>query len=215
MFNDMNALLKTEEISDLTVVDLYKEASNLIRDDCTICNNSPDLNNLSNFTGQVYVELKNLIGTHLFKAKAIEKTAETTNLVDQLPESLKIKVEATSSILESNYLKTIKIEDNKQLGSESQWGPNFIVKFDINVANYQGSLKREYSDVLQFTATSKTCCDEGDRLPSVHLHTDNRILVSMWVGDGNTYYTSGRMDVDRWYSFEIQQLNVRLQQTFC
>ena len=66
MFNDMNALLKTEEISDLTVVDLYKEASDVIREDCTICNNSPDLNNLSIYTNQIHRELKPLIGSKLF-----------------------------------------------------------------------------------------------------------------------------------------------------
>ena len=110
IFNDINALLKAEEISDPTVVDLYKEASDVIREDCTICNNSPDLNNLSLYTDQVHKELKPLIGTQLFKEKAIEKTAETTNLVEKLPESLKIKVENTSSILvsESIYLENIK-----------------------------------------------------------------------------------------------------------
>ena len=94
MFNDIKALLEVEEISDTTVVDLYMEASDVIREDCTICNNSPDLNNLSFLTGQVYKELKTLVGTDLFNPKAIEKTLETTNLVQKLPESLKIKVEA-------------------------------------------------------------------------------------------------------------------------
>ena len=87
MFNDINALLKAEEISDLTVVDLYKEASDKIREDCTVCNNSPDLNNLSIFTNQVYTELKPLVDKLTFKEKAIEKTTETTNLVEKLPES--------------------------------------------------------------------------------------------------------------------------------
>ena len=89
MFNDINALLKVDEISDPSVVDLYKQASDVTREDCTICNNSPDLNNLSIFTGQVYVDLKNLIGTQFFKEKAIEKTAETTNLVEKLPTSVR------------------------------------------------------------------------------------------------------------------------------
>ena len=47
MFNDIKALLEVEGISDATVVNIYKEASDVIREDCTICNNSPDLNNLS------------------------------------------------------------------------------------------------------------------------------------------------------------------------
>ena len=63
MFNDINALLKVEEISDTAVVDLYKEASDAIKEDCTLSNNSADLNNLSNFTKQVYVDLKTLVNT--------------------------------------------------------------------------------------------------------------------------------------------------------
>ena len=100
MFNDINALLKVDEISDPSVVDLYKQASDVTREDCTICNNSPDLNNLSIFTNQVYMELKTLVGLPPFKEKAIEKTTETIDSVYKLPDSLKIKVEATSSILD-------------------------------------------------------------------------------------------------------------------
>ena len=76
MFNDMNALLNVDEISDPTVVDLYKEASDDIKKDCTLSNNSADLNNLSIFTEQVYVDLESLVGTELFKPKAIEKTED-------------------------------------------------------------------------------------------------------------------------------------------
>ena len=58
---------------------------------------------------QVYEELKTLIGTQKFKEKAIEKTAKTTNLINKLPDNLKIKVEAISSILEGEriYLENI------------------------------------------------------------------------------------------------------------
>ena len=106
MFNDIKALLKVDEISDAAVVDLYKEASDAIKEDCTLSNNSADLNNLRIFPEQVYVDLKTLVGTDLFKPKAIEKTEEMINLIQKLPESLKIKVEDTSSILdrESIYL---------------------------------------------------------------------------------------------------------------
>ena len=46
MFNDIEALLKNDEISEHFVVDLYKEASIVTREDCTVCNNSSELNNL-------------------------------------------------------------------------------------------------------------------------------------------------------------------------
>ena len=101
MFNDIHDLLTVDGIPDQYVVDLYKEASVMTKEDCAICNNSPELNSLSIFTNKVHEELKNIVGTFQFKQKAIEKTTETKNLVQNLPDSLKIKVEPNSSILES------------------------------------------------------------------------------------------------------------------
>ena len=50
---------------------------------------------------KVSKELKVHVGTQQFKPKAIERTTETKNMVQNLPDSLKIKVESTSSILEN------------------------------------------------------------------------------------------------------------------
>ena len=101
MFNDIDALLKVDGIADRYVVDLYREASVVTKEDCLICNNSPELNNLSSFTERASEELKILVGSLQFKPKAIEKTAETINILNNLPDSLKIKVEPTSNILKS------------------------------------------------------------------------------------------------------------------
>ena len=109
MLNDLEVLLKGDGISDLDVVDLYKKTSVATREDCTICNNSPELNSLSIFTDKVHVELKKLIGTLQFKQKAIDKATETKNIVQNLPESLKIKVEPKSTILESVKKGTVEI----------------------------------------------------------------------------------------------------------
>jgi len=106
-------------------VNIYKEASDVIREDSNICNNSPDLKDLSIFTSQVYEELKILKGSKLFKAKAIEKTTETTNFVQKLPESLKIKVEASSSIMESISL------ENSNPTSRATRGREIILKHGL------------------------------------------------------------------------------------
>ena len=51
----------------------------------------------------------------------------------------------------------------------------------------------------------------GDRLPGVFLHRDNRVIVAMNVDrSGTTYYTSGQMKKDTWYTFEIRQQEVHL-----
>ena len=102
MFSDLEALLSSNGISDEDVVALYKSIAVVTREDCTICNNSPDINNLSTFAEKVHVELVNHIGNILFKQQALVRTAETKNIVQNLPDSLKIKVDANSNILESN-----------------------------------------------------------------------------------------------------------------
>ena len=101
MFNDVEVLLSNGGISDLDVVALYKIISDVTREDCTICNNNPGLNDLSIHAAKVRVELEVYVGTLQFKPKAIERTIETKNKVQNLPNSLKIKVEPTSSILEN------------------------------------------------------------------------------------------------------------------
>ena len=101
MFNDIEVLLDNGGISDLDIVALYKIISDVTREDCTICNNNPELNDLSIHAAKVRVELEVYVGTLQFKPKAIERTTETKNKVQNLPNSLKIKVEPTSSILEN------------------------------------------------------------------------------------------------------------------
>ena len=106
----------------------------------------------------------------------------------------------------------IPIEEDQQLGSIPFWGPDFLIKLGLYITSF-GDGSNEYSDVLHFTATDQTCCDEGDRIPGVFLNNqENRILVAMWGsfdgGLGNIYYTSGTVDEKRWYDIEIKQENV-------
>ena len=97
-------------MSELYLVHLYKELSVVTREDCESCNNSPELNDLSIFTNETYLELESLVGTQDFKSTANNKTAKSKTLVQQLPESLKIEVEPTSNIIESiNSMKGISL----------------------------------------------------------------------------------------------------------
>ena len=113
----------------------------------------------------------------------------------------------------------VSIKNDKQLGSGPLplWGPDYTIKLEININSFgDPEIVDEYSDVLHFTATDKTCCDAGDRVPGVFLNNHaKRILVAMWgnwptsSGIGNIYYTSGILDEKRWYDLEIKQENVR------
>lgn len=110
--------------------------------------------------------------------------------------------------------EVFSLEDDKQLGFIPQWGPDFTIKLEIYIKSFKAST---YSDVLHLTATDKTCCDAGDRIPGVFLNNHaKRILVAMWGnwpssgGMGNIYYTSGIVDELRWYAVEIKQEKVRV-----
>ena len=101
LFSDLETLLRSNGISDLDVVALYKSVTVVTKEDCEICNNSTEINNLHIFADKVRVELEYYVGTILFKQQAKQRTAETRNMVQNLPDSLKIKVESNSNILKS------------------------------------------------------------------------------------------------------------------
>ena len=95
LFRELDALIKGDLISQLEIVHLYDSISQATREDCTICNNQPDLDKLSLFTESIYKELESLIGKDQFKNTAIEKTSQTSTMVQDLPSSIKMLVEPT------------------------------------------------------------------------------------------------------------------------
>lgn len=101
IFRDVERLLKGDLISELDVVNVYRSISATTREDCIICNQQPDLDRLSNYTYNVSEVLRTLVGNETFKNTAIEKTVETYSEVEELPYSIKILVENSSTILES------------------------------------------------------------------------------------------------------------------
>ena len=105
MFKDIEVRVKGNDMTDLDLVELFKVVSVVTREDCTICNNSPGLDKVSNYTASVYKELEEMIGNIHFKNVAMEKCSMTTNLISTLPESLKIHVDSDSDIMKSNLGK--------------------------------------------------------------------------------------------------------------
>ena len=104
LFGELDALIKGDLISQLEIVHLYDSISQATREDCTICNNQPDLDKLSLFTESVHKELQRAseyLSKDLFKNTALKKTSQTLTRIQGLPSSIKIQVESTSSILES------------------------------------------------------------------------------------------------------------------
>ena len=120
LFNDLEALLSGDGISDIDVVALYKSVSVVTREDCTICNNSPELNDLSLYAVRVHEKLGRYIGTIEFKPKASNETKKTKTMVQNLPDTLKIKVDPASSILENVKGITFITSLNTSVSSSSK-----------------------------------------------------------------------------------------------
>ena len=98
---DLKDLIEADGISDFNVVEIFKTMSLITQEDCEICNNSPEIQEISSFTEEVFIELRSLIGSILFKNTALDRTSDTNVLFTNLPESIKARVEATSNIVES------------------------------------------------------------------------------------------------------------------
>ena len=101
VIRDLEDLIKAEDISDFNVVDIFRAMSLITQEDCEICNNSPEIQEISTFTEEVYIELRSLIGSILFKNTALYRTSDTNVMFTKLPESIKTRVESTSNIVES------------------------------------------------------------------------------------------------------------------
>ena len=100
---DLKDLIEADGISDFNVVEIFRAMSLITQEDCEICNNSPEIQEISTFTEEVYIELKSLIGMDwiLFKNTALYRTSDTNVMFTKLPESIKTRVESTSNIVES------------------------------------------------------------------------------------------------------------------
>ena len=140
MFQDLDVLLRgldalqrSDTITDLDVVHLYKETSNQTREDF-FSNNSTEIDQLSKFSDAVYKELEGLIGNPTFRGRAIEKTVQTIDLVQQLPSSLKTEVESSSDILATKMIITTG-------SGEYDACHSCCCKLTIEIVSPQGSCK--------------------------------------------------------------------------
>ena len=106
---DLKDLIEADGISDFNVVEIFKTMSLITQEDCEICNNSPEIQEISTFTEEVYIELRSLIGSILFKNTALDRTSDTNVMFTNLPESIKARVESASNIVES-FNKGIKTQ---------------------------------------------------------------------------------------------------------
>ena len=113
------------------------------------------------------------------------------------------------------------LEENKQLGSIPLWGPNYIIKFGLNINSFGDAETLKLTEILKFTAMDKTFQDNTKPVLQVVLSNHHEIGVIMWAkikipgGSLDKYGLFGvgsdvKVDENRWYEIEIKQENVRI-----
>ena len=111
------------------------------------------------------------------------------------------------------------LEENKQLGSIPLWGPNYIIKFGLNINSFGDAETLKLTEILKFTAMDKTFQDNTKPVLQVVLSNHHEIGVIMWarikIPSFDKYALFGlgsdvKVDENRWYEIEITQENVRI-----
>ena len=90
---------------------------------------------------------------------------------------------------------------NLQLGEVPEWGPNFVITFETKIVSFVS-----HGDLLHFTASGKSCCNEGDRTPVVLTLPNKRLQVKTFFnGNPDQGFTSRGLLEQKWYNIEISQ----------
>ena len=123
LFEDLYTLIKNDEISNIEVVELYKSTSSALSEDCQICNDVQEIEELRNLTRSIHEELEKImmsenittsvvlkrnkrspsfisLGSNEFKKVALEKTSESNETAYKIPGSVLGKVGFDSIILD-------------------------------------------------------------------------------------------------------------------
>ena len=114
MFKDVEEGLLADIFSETDIVEIFKITSVATAQDCAICN-STEIAEISNFTQTVYVELEEAAanGTlESFKEIALNRTSDTTEKLEELPETLEILVSPTSPIIKIMEQEEAKRQDS-------------------------------------------------------------------------------------------------------
>ena len=102
MFKDVEHGLMEDVFTETDIVEIFKITSVATAQDCAICNNSKEIAEISSFTETVYVELEEAAATgswESFKEIALNRTSDTNEKLEELPDTLEILVSPTSPIV--------------------------------------------------------------------------------------------------------------------
>ena len=121
LFQELEILVENDEISNIEVVELYKVTSLALSEDCILCDDIPEIEELRDKTRIIHNKLEkimiseNITSTRkkrspsfislesdkIFKEAVQEETSEAILVAQKIPETVKGKIERNSTIAES------------------------------------------------------------------------------------------------------------------
>ena len=124
LFQELKTLIQNDEISNIEVVELYKSTSLALSEDCILCNDTREIEELRNQTKSIHEKLTQIMlsenitspgstrkkrspsfisleSEQKFKEVALEDTSEAIKTAEKIPETVIGKIDLNSTIIES------------------------------------------------------------------------------------------------------------------
>ena len=98
-------------------------------------------------------------------------------------------------------MKLLKVSNDNLVATLPKWGEYFVISLQIWVESHING----WSELLRFTATEKSCCSAGDRIPAFFVTSDGFILVTSHVGTNGNFGTSVKFNLKSWIKVDIRQ----------
>ena len=124
LFQELETLLKNDEISNIEVVELYKATSSALSEDCKLCSNTTEIEELRKQTQSAHEKLTQIMlfenitfpgslrkkrspsfisleSDKIFKEAALEDTNEAIKMANKIPDTVMGMIDLNSTIVES------------------------------------------------------------------------------------------------------------------
>ena len=102
------------------------------------------------------------------------------------------------------FLDFVIVTKDNLAATLPRWGEYFEVYMNIWIDALEGN-EGGWSELLRFTVTEKDCCDPGDRIQAIFVHSDGYIHVTSHIGTNANFPTNVPIKLKTWMRVEIKQ----------
>ena len=104
------------------------------------------------------------------------------------------------------------VKKNTEIGTISNWGPQFWVSFDLKINSHVSGNKGGWNSVLSFKSDggARNLGQIGDRIPAILFNKKGFLHFTSGVnGNSNHVFNFDSIKSNKWYSIVIEQKRVK------